>query len=275
MADGSSYIPGGQYPLLSGMSTAATPTQQGNNLSNPNMPMVYLGDVDISSTPSSLLKPGAKKTSPKYVPFDYALTMANSLNGAQVQKVMDIAEQRYGYRPSEIQGFNSTWEYLVGLSKDIELNDGVAVQPLDAYDYWRKTRGVTADTFAGGANGAGGGGGGPTASRTETVDFTDPMSAKTIVNQTLSSYLGRTATDQEYNAFASALRAAEEANPTITESQSSISGGVARQTTQREGGMNAQSFADAWARGQEGSAEYNAATNLMKAFEEAIVGSTL
>lgn len=99
-----------------------------------------------------------------------------------------------------------------------------------------------------------GGGGGPT----QAINLTDPGSAKIMVNQALSTYLGRTANEQELAAFTKALTAQEMANPRKST--------VAGDTQITSGGFNPQAFAQEFAQGQEGAAEFQAATGFLDAF---------
>lgn len=86
---------------------------------------------------------------------------------------------------------------------------------------------AVARVIAGADNDGGGAGGGRTragrergftgtrsATSTSTqVDLTDGATAKSLVNQTLSKFLGRNATDEEIRAFTATLHAAEKDNP--------------------------------------------------------------
>ena len=251
-----------------------TPTQQMNGLNNPSNPQVFMGYEDKVLPPTRINPAGKKFKDPQYYPVDFAKTQARLLNQEQTTKLFDIIGKQYGDFATKTDTYmKSVWEGLVDLSYQIKTQFGENVAPLDAYDWWLERTGRTP---AGSASATGGG---TTRARTqareETINFTDPGTARTLVDQTLENYLGRTATDTEYRAFSQALRAVEENMPVVVEQETKRGGGMTRTQTMREGGMNAQSFADAWSRGQEGSAEYTAATSLMDAFTEAIIGDTL
>jgi hypothetical protein len=79
-----------------------------------------------------------------------------------------------------------------------------------------------------------------------------------LIDTSLKAYLGRAATEDEISKFAAALRAEEQANPTVVTS----SGGVQTRT----GGMDAQLFARDYAAQQEGYAEYQVATKYLDLF---------
>jgi hypothetical protein len=238
-------------------------------------PQVFMGYREQEAVPKFLAKPGASRVQrvPQYVPLDFAKTQANMLSAQESEKLMQVATEMYGYTPSYIVGYKPTWENLVDLSYQIKTQYGQNVAPLAAWDWWKERTGQSPKMF--GSKTGGGTTRARTRAREETVSLTDPGTARTLVDQALESFLGRSATDQEFKNFSRALQGVEEANPVITEQETRRADGTTRTTTTREGGMNAQSFAQAWARGQEGSAEYTAATSLMDAFTEAIIGETL
>lgn len=79
---------------------------------------------------------------------------------------------------------------------------------------------------------------GSRSSRSTSVDLTDPHTAKAIINDALSNYLGRAATDEEINTFRGVINQAERANPTVTDSTTSYADGVATsQSSTTSGGM--------------------------------------
>lgn len=67
-----------------------------------------------------------------------------------------------------------------------------------------------------GAAAAGTAAGTPSRSTTRTVDFSDPKTAKSIVQASFRSLLGRDPSEAEYNQFTKTLHAAEAASPTVT-----------------------------------------------------------
>lgn len=99
-----------------------------------------------------------------------------------------------------------------------------------------------------------------------TVTLTDPASANYLLNQTLTSALGREATDGEKRAFLSALNAAQMENPTTTQDvggNSVTSGGVIPQT-----------FADQYVNDKfaKDAGTYQAATRYFDVFEQTLAG---
>lgn len=129
-----------------------------------------------------------------------------------------------------------------------------------------------------GSGGRGGGGySGPvtTMQRTRSVNLTDPMSARKLVDDALSSYLGRRANADEQERFLQTLNKAERRAPTVTSQVSTTTpGGPAMTTVESEvmssGGFNPTVFAEEFARGQQGAGEYQAATTYLDTFIDAL-----
>jgi hypothetical protein len=116
------------------------------------------------------------------------------------------------------------------------------------------------------ASGGGGGGGGGGTSVTTQMRLTDPATARGLVDNALSTYLGREADPKEQQAFLKALNVQEQRNPTVT-TTSATGAGATSVTT---GGFNPTTFAEEWARGEEGSAEFQTATTFLDAFMSAL-----
>lgn len=93
---------------------------------------------------------------------------------------------------------------------------------------------------------------------TATIDLTDPGTARVLADTALSQYLGRRASEKEQKEFYKALMAEQMQNPDTTD--------VVGSTAIRGGGFNPQEFADQWAQGKEGAAEYQAATTFLDTF---------
>lgn len=254
-----------------------TPTVQMTGINpgvmNPENPLIYIGKQE------GIYDPGYGRVDvDKYVPLDFYLTQGRQLSAEQTQKVWEIAEKKFGYLPSDIQGFDSTFQFLATEAWRHQLQTGEKVTPFEWYDIWEKKSG---DYM--GRQGAGGGGGGgaaqPTRGVVETVNFTDPGTAKTVLDQALQQYLGRTATTKELSQFKKALTSVQEDMPSVTTTDTDLvteKGELTQKTRQTgQSPMNVQSFAQAYAQAQEGSAEYQAATDLMDSFISAIAGDIL
>lgn len=103
---------------------------------------------------------------------------------------------------------------------------------------WDAVR-VAAD-FGGGPGSKKGGFTGSKTQRSQSVDLTDPTTARAMVNDVLSRRLGREATDDEVRAFTETLNAAERANPTITETIAQYrAGDLVNQSSTTSGGLSA------------------------------------
>lgn len=112
------------------------------------------------------------------------------------------------------------------------------------------------------ARAGGGGGGSGGTSVTRQVRLTDPGTARQLVDQALSQFLGRQASLKEQSAFLKALNVQEAMAPTVT--TTTAGGGQASSVT--TGGFNPATFAQEWAAGQQGAAEYQAATTYLDTF---------
>ncbi len=135
------------------------------------------------------------------------------------------------------------------------------ITPLDAYAFI-----VAEDARAGASAVSGGGGGAVSRSVSTQVNLTDPGSARKLVDDALSQYLGRRANPNEQAKFFKALNVMERESPVVTTSTRSGSSA----STVSEGGFNPSTFADEWARGQQGSGEYQAATTYLNAFIDSL-----
>lgn len=116
------------------------------------------------------------------------------------------------------------------------------------------------------ATAGGGGGGGSRVSTTTQIRLSDPQTAGALLDQALSQALGRAATRKEQRKFMKALNRLEARNATVTRSVAGA-GGTSVVTT---GGFNPSTFAEEYARGMEGSAEFQAATTYLDAFMGAL-----
>lgn len=117
----------------------------------------------------------------------------------------------------------------------------------------------------------GSGGGGAFSSTNRVVSLSDEGTARLLLNNSLSRYLGREATKEENEMFLKALNVQEKQNPTVTVSKGYTDG--SGNTTQRQnvsGGMNKEDFATRFARSQEGYAEYQTATTYLDSFIKAL-----
>lgn len=138
----------------------------------------------------------------------------------------------------------------------------------------------------GGGGGGGGGGGAGGASTNVTrqtsvsTNLTNASTAKRLLNDTLTQYLGRAATRKEQAKFLAALNAAEAANPSVSTGQSvtrSTTDGMNSQSNVQSnqtsaGGVDAIQEAIDYAKSRKGYAEHQVATTYMDAFVSALRG---
>ncbi len=176
----------------------------------------------------------------------YALL--NSEQAAQLTKVLDDYYGEGRWDASYVRGL---WEESVDISAQ-QLKQGIKLPVIDAMSQ------VIAN-FGSAARGKSGGGG---PKITQTVNLTDPGTAEILIDQALQGYLGRKASDKEVKEFRKALTKAEMDSPNTVDVQGSTQIGG--------GGFNPSQFAQQYAEGMEGSAEYQAATTFLDAFIGAI-----
>lgn len=156
----------------------------------------------------------------------------------------------------------------------VQQSTGLMVDPLSYWDYYRQTGGYGLDMQKRAASDAAGGGGSGgisrSTSRTESVDLTNPLSARSLADQALAKYLGRGATPAEFEMFTKALNAAERKSPNVSMTTSVTSRGAggasSRTKSMSRGGVDKGRFAEEWAMSQEGAAEYAAATTVLDSF---------
>lgn len=154
-------------------------------------------------------------------------------------------------------GVRGFWEQGVDISRAYA-NQGKRVPVIQAFDE------VLANAAASGLTpgGTSGGGGSGAPKITKSVNLTDPGTAETLIDQALQQYLGRRANNDEVRAFRKALRKAERGAPTEVDVEGDM------QIT--SGGFNPATFAQQYAEGMEGAAEYQAATTFLDSFIESL-----
>jgi hypothetical protein len=157
-------------------------------------------------------------------------------------------------------GVKGFWEMAVDVTR-AQANLGKRVPVIQAFDQILANSAAAGLTPGGAAVGGGGGGGGAP-QITKSVNLTDPGTAETLIDQALQQYLGRRASNDEVREFRKALRKAERGAPR----EADIEG----DTQVTSGGFNAATFAQQYAEGMEGAAEYQAATTFLDSFIESL-----
>lgn len=189
---------------------------------------------------------------------------------AALRKQMDAYYGKGNWQESWVRKLYSR---NVEASAYMYANSGKLATPLDI------TMGGISSGAAGGSASTGTSGGGysgptTTVQTAKSVNLTDPMSARKLVDDALGSYLGRRATEQEQDAFLAALNRREKKSPTMTKQVTTSTPGVSTSTVQSEsmtsGGFSPSVFAESYARGQQGAGEYQAATTYLDTFINAL-----
>jgi hypothetical protein len=206
------------------------------------------------------------------VPIGDAQYMIDTLAPEARKRLYDTATAYYGNDNWERSWLNTIWNRAINVSANAYAYGNQKVDPVTAFEM------IVRDmSEAGSPGGRGAKYTGPVTTRQETtsVNLTDPATARGLVKSALTNYLGRDANDMEQEAFLKALNAAERRAPTVTRSVSTTTPrGQALNEVESEtmttGGFNPSTFAEEYAQGQEGAAEFQAATTLMDSFIDAL-----
>lgn len=238
------------------------------------VPMVWMGTpyTDQDPTPmenvNTTTLEGIQKASMNgqgqaWFTVDAAKSQFWAFQPKEMARVGDIASRGLGYdvrgQQNALIGQWNAWVERAAYESQIT---GKRVTPWDVGQRWADT------SVASGAAAAGAGQGDGWAGRTRTtsLNLTDPDSAQMVLDRSLEQYLGRRATPEESQAFRASLMKHERMNPTVT---TTVRTGVSEDGKQRnvtKGGSNAAQYAEEWARGQEGAAEFQAAGSFFDAF---------
>lgn len=169
---------------------------------------------------------------------------------SKLQDYYNVVGKAFGYRKPK-----SLWNDVVEASADSGMTP------------WQIMEQMASDVNAGAVvpESTGTGAGGPRAFYNETVNLTNPEDAQILVQNALSQYLGRNATEQELAAFTKALRKEEQASPAIDQGVSGR-GGTTRTTSGGVSAAQAQEMAKDFAQSRPDYAEFQASTNLLDAF---------
>lgn len=235
----------------------------GQPVTGPNN-LVYLGEEFSERQITTGEPPGRTYTVSPFDPNqivtkDAAYTAFWRLQPGQKQEVYDLVAQFDGKPPTEGRA-NSVWRTVVGYAGETfgaDPND-----PMSVMDILRQQAAAAAALRA--QTGTTGGGGGGVSGYSRVVSFTSKSDAEYLVNETLKSYLGRAATDEEKETFYKTLRAQQKEAPTIV-----------TPTTREEGGVNVQGLAQEFARSRPEAAERQASGQFMDWFMEKIMADPM
>ena len=215
--------------------------------------------------------PTAGYGSSKFVDVSKASQAWAALSPTAQQKIYNDALSVYDRETVPTLNMPSFYADTVNYAYQVQQSTGLKVTPLDYWDYYRQSGGPGI-----GGKGAGGkgGSGGPktTTSTSETVNLTDPDTARGLIESAIGSELGRRPTEQEYANFMNVLTARAEASPSVSKTTTTSGTGFSTSKGKTQGGFNAQQIAKEYAGAQEGAAETAAATTGFDAFISLIGG---
>lgn len=196
------------------------------------------------------------------VTVDRAKGMYAFLLPEQKERFDANIEKLTGKRPAGTSGLYY-WEEMVNNSATLSAAVG---RPISVFE--------TAELLANQSPAKPGDGRGPTTtiSTTETIDLSNPSSARRLLDSTLGGYLGRLPTQKEYRNFLNVLNAAEEEAPQITQQTSrTVPGeGTTRvaNKVRGEGGLSREQIATEYVRSREDYAETRLSNTGLSAFLE-------
>jgi hypothetical protein len=244
-----------------------------------NQRLVYMGEHEIPQRGGIPFKDPNKvvnKRVTQATPIADARYMLYTLAPYYKKQLDDTTTAYFGHNRWDPSWQDKVWEKAIQVSANSFAYGNQKITPIDAF---KMIASDMAQSSGGGRGGGAGGGGysGPVTTETTStsVSLTDPGTARGLVNKSLSDYLGREATSAEQEKFLTALNSAERRSPTVTRQTSTTTpGGAGRNTVTQDvessGGFNPSTFAQEYAAGQEGAAEFQAATSLLDAFIDSL-----
>jgi hypothetical protein len=183
----------------------------------------------------------------------------------QMDDFNDLVEDGTGSRPKTFEQSKQAWERMVGYAGSYSSDSGTPTSPFKIADMIaERSRNM-------GSPGSGGAGGGPstTVYKDETVNLTNPSTARGVLDSALGKYLGRMPSPKEYKSFVGALTMAEDASPNTSERVTRNSGGTNQTITNKGktgGGVDRNQFATEFAKSDEDFAETQLSTTGVQAF---------
>lgn len=267
-----------QYRNPTNPAQSVTSFQGGPNpASNPNS--VYLGESKWAYM-GTKKDPKTNKNQDVFMDIagaDVSYYFLDNDAKAELNKTMDGLYGKGVWKPSWI---DKAYKRGLQASAYAYANMGTRVTAIDAAKQLLAqdaANGVSPDGSSTSRGGRGGGYSGPVTSmqKATSVNLTDPMSARKLVDTALESYLGRKATAQEQEKFLNTLNKREQKSPTVTTQVSTTTPGgpgmsSTESSTMTKGGFNPSVFAEEFARGQQGAGEYQAATTYLDTFISAL-----
>lgn len=213
----------------------------------PLMTAINQGLANMNSTQVQLLTQAASN----FVGWDARKNLQSTLGPTWEYAVQRAASE--GVDPFEVV----SWMARGGLGARLTGSPSFGTNPFANVDISGSS---SSSSYGGGYGGGGGGGGGTTT--VVTTNITSPDSARRLVNQALTGYLGREATGEERRRFLEALNEAERDNPTVQ--TISMDGNTQSQVVEQ--GLDVGAFTERYAQSRPDYAEFRAATDLMDTF---------
>lgn len=193
---------------------------------------------------------------------DQAKAKFIDLPGEDKERFLNSIKGVTGKRPDDFFTQQYYWDKMVDAAGAYSSQTG---KNISVFDY--------ADKIAAQST-PGSGGGGPTStySKSTQINLSDPSTARSLLDQTLGSYLGRNPTQKEYSNFLAVLNGQEQASPTVTEartrSASSGSSASTVSTSKTTGGIDRAQVAKEYVESRPDYAETQLSTTGLSALLE-------
>lgn len=237
---------------------------------------VYMGSVDTGEWRAPMLK-GQTLKQAAIVPIDLAAQSFYRFDPATRDRFQNLTDAYVGYNLKDGRAVASHWNDVVTLAASETQATGRLVSPWDVAE---RLAGDSARrrSASGGSGGGGGAYTGPvtTKSRDKVVNLTDPSQAQILVDDALTQYLGRDATEEERVEFYKALNRLEKKNPQIQTSTQTVTPKgnalrVSKSSSTTRGGIDARVVAEEYAASRPEAAETAMSGQLMDWFMEKVL----
>lgn len=184
------------------------------------------------------------------LPISVAANEFGSWGPEEMARWQDFTQATMGFVPGENSAQGLLTNVLIGLAQ-YQTTTG---EKIDLWQYMERRKKLYGETQR--KRSGGGGGVGPRS----VVNLTNPQDAEVLVDNALTSYLGRQATEEELSEFLKTLNRQQRKNPVVV-SQAGQTGGV-----------NEQLIAEEFAAARPEAAETQAATTYMGWMMDALTG---
>lgn len=194
-----------------------------------------------------------------------------SLGQMQILEAAAYAHMGYDISKNYANAMQQTWAYALERSVATRQDPLLVLSQIAGEGERQVSSSGGGGYYGGGGYGGGGGGGGGGATSTvTTTSLSSPSTARRLINQAMTSYLGREPTSGERQKFMNALNSAERSNPTVQEVTVSDDGTAQTQVVKQ--GLDVAGFTEDFAKSRPDYAEYRASTEFMQAFMDILQG---